>query len=90
MIYFTLLEKFFVYFFKDQNSDSNLSNLGYAVLNENGHSLLRLRSKDEKDRFSLQLYHHLATGFGVLNNLFGKTVLDISCGKGGGLRFIQK
>lgn len=63
-------------------------NYGYATINKNGHSLLRLHAKDENERFSYQLYHRVGTAFGLFSSLIGKNVLDVSCGKGGGVKFI--
>ena len=43
---------------------------------------VRLKSEDEKDRYPIQLYHHVASQI----NLKGLKVLEVGSGRGGGLR----
>jgi len=64
-------------------------NWGYASLSPNGH-LIPLNSGDESERFSVQLYHYVATGMGIFQNLEGKTLLEVSSGRGGGLDYISR
>jgi ubiquinone/menaquinone biosynthesis C-methylase UbiE len=45
-----------------------------------------LRPEDEPDRACIQLYHHVATQA----SLPGKTVLEVSCGHGGGAAFLTR
>eukprot|EP01017_Pseudomicrothorax_dubius_P028574 TRINITY_DN3398_c0_g1_i1.p1 TRINITY_DN3398_c0_g1~~TRINITY_DN3398_c0_g1_i1.p1 ORF type:complete len:348 (+),score=93.28 TRINITY_DN3398_c0_g1_i1:116-1159(+) len=64
-------------------------NYGYAVLNSDGH-LVGLRREDEEERFSIQLYHFLATSFNERKDLEGQTVIEVGSGRGGGLSFIRR
>ncbi|TAK42738.1 MAG: class I SAM-dependent methyltransferase [Saprospiraceae bacterium] len=57
-------------------------NYGY----EDSSQKIPLDWQDESDRFSIQLYHHLASGVDLRN----KDVADIGCGRGGGLAYIAK
>jgi len=70
---------------KNKNGDLLLWNFGFAGLNPN-EKTLSLENSDEKHRYCIQLYHHLASAV----NLRGKDVLDVSCGSGGGSYFIMK
>jgi len=45
---------------------------------------LRLSESDEPNRYSIQLYHRTATQV----DLAGKTVLEVSCGHGGGASYL--
>ena len=45
-----------------------------------------LRPEDEPDRVCIQLYHHVATQV----PLRGKTVLEVSCGHGGGAAYLAR
>ena len=36
------------------------------------------------------MYHYIATGLGNFKDLKNKRVLDIGCGRGGGLEYIVK
>lgn len=69
----------------DKNSDLTLMNYGYAKTDQLD-SGLRLFPEDEKDRLSLQLYHHVAGAI----DLHGKDVLEVGCGRGGGSSFIMR
>lgn len=79
-------------------------NWGYAALNENGHSI-ELRPEDENERFPIQYAHFVGTcnlfhplrgetnhliGLGTLNNLEGKTLLEVSSGRGGALSYYSR
>jgi ubiquinone/menaquinone biosynthesis C-methylase UbiE len=64
-------------------------NWGYASLTPNG-QIINLNPEDESERFSVQLYHYVATGMGMLKNLEGKTLLEVSSGRGGGLDFVSR
>ncbi len=59
-------------------------NYGYAHLN--GEEDLPLLSRDEADRYSIQLYHHVASPANVAN----KDVLEIGSGRGGGCSYIAR
>src|SRR3954463_12740430 len=45
-----------------------------------------LSAEDEKDRACISLYHHVATQV----DLRGKDVLEVSCGHGGGVSYVQR
>ena len=45
-----------------------------------------LRAEDERDRAWIQLYHHVATQV----PLRGKSVLEVSCGHGGGAAYVVR
>ncbi|MBK7372013.1 MAG: class I SAM-dependent methyltransferase [Saprospiraceae bacterium] len=45
---------------------------------------LELKAQDEKNRYSIQLYHLVATAVDVQ----GKDILEVACGRGGGLNYI--
>jgi ubiquinone/menaquinone biosynthesis C-methylase UbiE len=68
-----------------KNMDLLLWNFGFAGLNPN-EKTLSLENSDEKYRYCIQLYHHIASAV----NLRGKDVLDVSCGCGGGSCFVMK
>ena len=57
-------------------------NFGYQDDNEE----VKLSEKDEKNRFSIQLYHKLAS----FTDLADKNICEIGCGRGGGLSFIHQ
>lgn len=57
-------------------------NYGYSDACQN----VMLEPKDESDRYSIQLYHHLANAVD-LNN---REILEIGCGRGGGLAYITR
>lgn len=57
-------------------------NYGY----EDDKARLHLDKKDEPNRYSIQLYHHLIRFISVEN----KDIVEIGCGRGGGLAYIVK
>jgi SAM-dependent methyltransferase len=59
--------------------------LNYAY-EENPPMALPLTAGDEPDRACIQLYHHVATQV----ELRGKTVLEVSCGHGGGASYLTR
>ncbi|MBI5770217.1 MAG: class I SAM-dependent methyltransferase [Verrucomicrobia bacterium] len=59
--------------------------LNYAF-EENPPRALPLDPADEPNRACIQLYHHVATQI----DLRGKTVLEVSCGHGGGASFLTR
>jgi SAM-dependent methyltransferase len=65
-------------------------NWGYAALNHNGAFIKNLDPEDERERFSIQLYHYMATAMGLWNDLQGKTLVEVSSGRGGGLDYISR
>jgi ubiquinone/menaquinone biosynthesis C-methylase UbiE len=58
-------------------------NYGYE---EDPPMALPLAASDEPDRFPIQLYHRTATQV----DLIGKTVLEVSCGHGGGASYLMR
>ena len=62
---------------------STLMNYGYESADG---TKIRLDAGDEFERYSLQLYHHVATGV----SLEGKDVLEVGCGRGGGASYIAR
>jgi SAM-dependent methyltransferase len=65
-------------------------NWGYASMEADGAFLKDLSAEDETERFSIQLYHLMATGMGTFKNLDGKTLVEVSSGRGGGLDYISR
>jgi len=65
-------------------------NWGYAALNNNGAFIKNLAPEDENERFSIQLYHYMATAMGTWNDLDNKTLVEVSSGRGGGLDYISR
>lgn len=64
-------------------------NCGYAADTETGKTI-ELEPDEENERFSFQLYYYICTGFKSIENYEGKHVVEIGCGRGGGLMFILK
>jgi ubiquinone/menaquinone biosynthesis C-methylase UbiE len=67
----------------DKNAEVTLMNYGYESADG---TKIRLDASDEPERYSLQLYHHVATGV----PLEGKDVLEVGCGRGGGASYIAR
>ena len=67
---------------KMQNYDLRFMNYGYSATDLD----LMLASEDVKDRYPIQLYHHVASQI----NLKGLKVLEIGSGRGGGCYYISK
>ncbi len=67
----------------DKNAEVTLMNYGYAYP---GDSRISLEIGNGSERYSLQLYHHVATGI----SLEGKHVLEVGCGRGGGASYIAR
>ncbi len=65
------------------NDDVVFFNLGYE---ENPPMALPLASSDEPNRYRIQLYHVTVSQA----DLTGKTVLEVSCGAGGGASYIMR
>lgn len=66
------------------------NNYGYALLTNEGKLVDKLKPEDEEQRFGLQMYNRVGTGLGHWKDLKNKKVLDLGCGRGGGLEFLQK
>jgi SAM-dependent methyltransferase len=64
----------------DRKGEILFMNYGYS---KPGHDIM-LDKEDEGDRYPIQLYHHLAAEAEIKN----KDVVEIGCGRGGGLSYI--
>jgi ubiquinone/menaquinone biosynthesis C-methylase UbiE len=64
----------------DKNAEVLFMNYGYHDDNEK----IELSKSDEPNRYSAQLYHRLARTV----DLNGKDIVEIGCGRGGGLSYI--
>ena len=67
---------------KDKNAEILFMNYGY----EDNRCPVNLAKEDESNRYSIQLYHHLTS----LVDLKSKDILEIGCGRGGGLAHTVK
>ncbi len=65
----------------DKNGDVVFMNFGYSNNNER----IVLSEEDEINRYSIQLYHHTVSPI----NLKGLNILEVGCGRGGGLSYIN-
>lgn len=66
----------------DKNAEILFMNYGYSSPDQK----LDLSAEDEPNRYSAQLYHHLAAAV----DLEGKSLLEVGSGRGGGLSFIAR
>jgi ubiquinone/menaquinone biosynthesis C-methylase UbiE len=66
----------------DKNVAILFMNFGYADTDQ----IIRLDVHDESNRYSIQLYHHLASNVHITN----KDICEIGCGRGGGLEYITR
>jgi len=66
----------------DKNAEVIFMNYGYSKDNQK----IELDENEEKDRYSIQLYQLAATG----TDIKGKDILEIGCGRGGGLSYINR
>jgi ubiquinone/menaquinone biosynthesis C-methylase UbiE len=51
--------------------------------------VLPLLPADERDRYAIQLYHHVATDGGA-RSLAGARVVEVGCGRGGGASYVAR
>ncbi|TNV81521.1 hypothetical protein FGO68_gene5157 [Halteria grandinella] len=65
-------------------------NCGYALLTQSGETLPLSTRGDKLQQFQLQMYHYAALGIKFQGSLAGKKVLDLCCGRGGGVAFLAK
>ena len=70
---------------KDRNTELTFLNYGYAGIDEDD-GPLSLKAMDEPNRYSIQLYHHVASGIDVS----GKNLAEVGCGRGGGASYITR
>ncbi|MEN8249623.1 MAG: class I SAM-dependent methyltransferase [Bacteroidota bacterium] len=66
----------------DKNADITFMNYGYSK----DHNKIKLEEKDEKDRYSIQLYDYVASGVDIAN----KDILEIGSGRGGGISYVTR
>lgn len=66
----------------DKNADILFMNYGYHDDNEH----IELDKVDEPNRYSIQLYHRLAKTV----NIKDKNIVEIGCGRGGGLDYVAR
>ncbi len=66
---------------KDKKGEITFMNYGMAGRTP----ALDLLPDQEKDRYSMQMYHHVANKI----DLSGKSMLEVGCGRGGGLNYIK-
>jgi len=69
---------------KDRDLRLSVLNHGYAAAEPA--QAIALTEEEEPNRYGLQLYHRVA----VAVSLEGKDVLEVSCGRGGGARFLAR
>lgn len=78
-----LFRKLYWYVSKvDRDKEVLFMNFGYHDDDEK----IDLSQEDEKNRFSIQLYHKLVSFI----DLSGKLICEVGCGRGGGLSYIHK
>jgi hypothetical protein len=58
-------------------------NYGYADFSDDGVFIDRLKDNDEVLR--VQMYHYASVMLAGIHDMSDKTLVDISCGRGGGL-----
>jgi len=66
----------------DNHADVIFMNYGYADQKQE----VDLNPEDELNRYSIQLYHHMTKNIDFRN----KAVVEIGCGRGGGLSYVVK
>jgi SAM-dependent methyltransferase len=66
----------------DKNDEILFMNFGYHDQNQP----IAMDEHNERDRYSIQLYHHLADTVDMQH----KDIVEIGCGRGGGLSYISK
>ena len=66
----------------DKNAEILFMNFGYYDENQ----VITLEQQDESNRYSIQLYHYLGSAI----NLINKDIVEIGCGRGGGLAYITR
>jgi ubiquinone/menaquinone biosynthesis C-methylase UbiE len=66
----------------DKNAEVTFMNYGYS---KDNHSI-ELDEKDKLNRYSTQLYHFVAGSVDIQ----GKDILEIGCGRGGGISYVSR
>ncbi len=72
---------FYQYLATKLPDDFSCMNYGYAGATE-----VDLDIDDESERYGVQLYHHLADMAGIE----GQDILDVGCGRGGGISYLSR
>ena len=77
-----------------------MMNYGFAPLQERGSkggtAEIELHESEEWERYSIQMYHHVAAGTGLARDcdrtglVAGREVLEVGCGRGGGLAWLAR
>ena len=80
-----LWQRWYQYLAGYRVSDWHFMNYGYEPESEEPFAL-DLQAADEADRYSIQLYHRVASA----GELAGKEVLEVGCGRGGGSSFLKR
>ncbi len=65
--------------------DSAFLNYGFSPVDADAERL-RLDAGDEPDRYSIQLYHRVASAWPIA----GRDVVEVGCGRGGGASFVVR
>lgn len=68
-----------------RNSGTSFMNYGYAFQEGDGPPP-QLEPTDENDRYTIQLYHHLAAAV----DLAGRYILEVASGRGGGAAYVMR
>src|SRR5680860_501301 len=66
----------------DKNAEILFMNYGYSDKEQE----IPMDEQNEPNRYSIQLYHHLVSATEIKN----KNIVEIGCGRGGGLSYITK
>jgi len=66
----------------DRNADIIFMNYGFSDKDQK----IPMDEQNEPNRYSIQLYHHLTSEVEIIN----KDIVEIGCGRGGGLSYITK
>ena len=66
----------------DADNEIVFMNYGYEDPDEK----IKLEPEDEPNRYSIQLYHRLSSAV----NLKNKSIIEVGCGRGGGLAYVAK
>ena len=66
----------------DKESEITFMNYGFSKDNQE----IELDEKDKKNKYSAQLYHYVANSIDIK----GKDILEVGCGRGGGLSYINR
>jgi ubiquinone/menaquinone biosynthesis C-methylase UbiE len=69
----------------DSGTHMLFMNYGYSALDP-ADNTLQLSDADEPNRYFIQLYHQVAGAV----DLQGKDVVEVGCGRGGGISFVQR